>query len=490
VHSGRSLGTVNLGSVERGFFTPHDEQNFAAILELVGSFLGAHDLAETELARANTDQLTGSLSRMAILEHLENEFSGEPKPSLLYLDLDGFKAINDTHGHAHGDELLRVLAQRTTAALRRVDRLGRLGGDEFLVVVSSDPTGEVARQIAARIDEVCSMPAKLQSAIVQLRVSIGVASMTPETTTSQELLNDADDAMYAAKRSPERIAVADETIRDMAATIARIDRDLDEGLQTGEITYDFQPVRDITTREIIGAEALIRWRHSRLGAIAAATLIERLERTGRTETFTEWSIRRVVADWATVRARVPGFEDKAVAINLSPRQLAWSRYVDLHFDALDEYGLKPQDVVVEVVESTEINAGDAAEQTLQRLGEADVPIALDDFGTGHNALGYFTRFPVEAIKFDRSLVGVAHESDHARTILAGLSSICHELGVISIGEGVETEVEARMCQQLGITYGQGWHFGRPGDLESFIELALGELMPTRPRSRRSRRAVG
>jgi len=479
VLAGRSLGTINLGTSKLNYFTNAHAEKLRTIADLIASFLGAHERAESEYERASTDHLTASLSRAAILEHLDDEFDAELKPSLLYLDVDGFKSINDTHGHSHGDELLRVLSRRVQGVLRDQDRLGRLGGDEFLIVVANDPDGEVAEQIAHQIDAVCTMPVTYRSVCVQPRVSIGVASVPPTTGSAEELLNDADQAMYSAKRSDGPIAVVNEEIRTRVATIATIDRDLDLGLRTGAITHHFQPVRDITTREIMGVEALIRWTHPRLGPIPPPLLVQRLERTGRADAFTEWTLRTVAEHLVALRRQIPWFEDKAVSVNMSPRQLAWPRYADTHLAVSEEFGLRPQDMILEVVESSEIEVGDAAEQTLQSLVRRGVLVALDDFGTGHNALGYFTRFEISAIKFDRSLVAQAGTNHQARTILAGLASICHELGVVSLGEGVESEVEARVCQQLGITHGQGWHFGYPSPIEVLIDELRAEGPPAR-----------
>lgn len=479
VLAGRSLGTINLGHTKRGYYTEAHAETLRTIGDLIASFLGAHERAESEFERASTDQLTASMSRSAILEHLDQEFASATKPSLLYLDVDGFKSINDTHGHSHGDELLRVLAQRARGVLRPEDRLGRLGGDEFLIVVANDPDGKVAAEVARRIDDVCTMPVTHRSANLQPRVSIGVASVPPRIGTAAELLNDADEAMYSAKRSRASIAVVDEEIRTRVSTIATIDRDLDLGLRTGEITHHFQPVRDITTREIMGAEALVRWTHPGLGILPPPLIVQRLERTGRTDMFTEWTLRTVAKSWTELRRQIPWFFDKAVSVNLSPRQLAWPRYAEVHLEICDEFDLRPEDIIVEVVESSEIEVGDAAEQTLHRLVEAGVLIALDDFGTGHNALGYFTRFDIAAIKFDRSLVAQASTNQQARTILAGLAAICHELGVVSLGEGIERETEARVCQQLGISYGQGWHFGYPNPLDVLIEEVRAHGPPSR-----------
>jgi len=483
VIGGRSIGTVNLGNAKASFFTSDHETLLRVVVDLIASFMAVHDRAESEHARASTDHLTGLLSRSAILNHLHECFEDGhgARPSLLYLDIDGFKMINDTHGHGRGDEVLRVLANRVRRLLRADDRVGRLGGDEFLVVIAEDPDGTTAAEVAARISERCAEPIAFRSVRLQAGVSIGIASAGDEIDSADGLLHDADQAMYSAKGTVGRIGVANDELRKRAAMIATIDRDLDAGMRSRSIGYHFQPIRDLTTREILGAEALIRWSHPDFGMIPAPLLIERLEATGRTDAFTQWSLHTVMQDWSVVQNEIPWFIDKAVSVNLTPRQLGWAGYADFHLRSLRDFNFRPQDIIVEVVESSEIQVNDPAEATLQRLGESDVVIALDDFGTGHNALGYFTRFPIHAIKFDRSLVGVAPQSVNARKILAGLTAICNDLGVVSLGEGVETEVEARLCQQLGMTSGQGWHFGYPVPRPDFISAALDEGPPSRSR---------
>ena len=310
------------------------------IVELITSFMAAHDAAESERERARIDQLTGCLGRAAILEELDSRFECDEKPSLLFIDVDGFKTINATLGHAYGDEVLSVLTDRVTTLLRDDDNLGRLGGDEFLIVVDSDPDGTVAASLADQIDALRHDAIPIGEVRLHSHMSIGIASPTPGTKSGRELLSDADEAMYAAKRSGGRTAVADDTIRNRVAMIASIDRGLDDGLQRAEITYHYQPIVALETNEILGAEALVRWRHPRLGDIPAETLIQRVEQTGRIDTFTEWSLRTVGADWGKVRANIPWFHDKAVSINLSPRQLAGTRSADMYLDAIAEAGLR------------------------------------------------------------------------------------------------------------------------------------------------------
>jgi len=242
---GRSLGTVNLGNEEIGFFTLHDELVMGSIVHLIASFLGVHELVVAEQHRANTDHLTHLLSRRGILDHLERLFDVTDhrlRPSLLYLDLDRFKVINDAHGHLVGDEVLRELAGRVGGSVRDCDRVGRLGGDEFLVVVAKDSGGCVAREIAARIEQACTTSIEIGSISITPRISIGLASAEGPGSSADDVLLDADQALYIAKRSSRCLAVADQETRARSVMIAAIDKDLDRGLDSGEITYHYQPI--------------------------------------------------------------------------------------------------------------------------------------------------------------------------------------------------------------------------------------------------------
>lgn len=476
VSGGRSLGTLNLGNAEPGWFSEIDEQRISAIASLIASFMNVHDLVERERVRASTDDLTGVMARRAILEEVAAAaFGDEERPCLLFIDMDGFKAVNDTHGHRAGDEVLRVVTRRIERLLGPDDGVGRLGGDEFLVIVRHDPAGSRGRTLAEAIQASCSTPIALGSVRITPRLSIGIAAAEAPDTSADQLLLDADQALYAAKRSIGGIAQADDEIRKQAALIAIIDRDIDVALERGSLEYHYQPIRCLETGRLLGAEALLRWRHPVYGPVPPPLLVERVEATGRVDAFTEWSLARVASDLAYVRSMLPQTGDLTFSVNLSRNQLAWDGCAASFLEACRSHGLRTTDLVAEVVESSEIQTGDAAEATLRTLAELGAAIALDDFGTGHNALGYFTRFPIHAIKFDRSLVRAMATDHKARQILRSLAAMSRELGIVTLAEGVETEEEYGLAVAAGIPHGQGWHFGRPMPLAELISLAESEL---------------
>ncbi len=473
---GRCLGTINLANSKPGFFTEAHVELLGSIADLVASFLNVHQLAAAEKVRAETDDVTGTLSRRAALDELERLFRHPAgKPSVLFIDLDGFKRINDLHGHRTGDGVLCEIANRIARLLGPDDRLGRLGGDEFIVIVAADPDGERAAGLAADIVVACRPPAQIEGVRVTTSLSIGLGYPHSPDIDASTLLSDADHAMYTAKGCERSIVVADELVRRQVGLVAAIDEDMDAAMDRGEIVFHYQPVRKLKSLDLVGAEALVRWNHPEHGPVPPPLLIERIEATGRISRFTTWAMDTIARDLRTVRHHVPEFVGKSFALNLTPGQLSWSGCADAHAQTCDRYGFDRADLLVEVVESSEIQPGDAAEQTLKKMAAEGAFIALDDFGVGHNALAYFTRFPIHLLKLDQSLVRGMSENDAARSILRGLTSMARELGIISLAEGVETIVEEAMCREAGIHHGQGWHFGRPIPIDDFTELALSEL---------------
>lgn len=480
---GRCLGTLNLGNSQAAFFEPHHGNLLQSIALLVGSFLHVHDLADAARAAADADDLTRVLARNAVLKRLEDAFRAAPRRPLhvLYIDLDGFKAVNDAHGHRVGDRVLQILTSRMQGQLNDGESLGRLGGDEFMIVVEDKDAGR-AERLGRDILTSCKQKLVVGNIQVLPRLSIGVASCDDSTPSANYLLGNADQAMYAAKTSDEHLVVANDAIRQRVALIMMLDRDLDAAMNNGDMHFNYQPVRDIVTSELLGAEALLRWNHPVYGAISPPLIVERIEGTGRISQFTEWTLRTAARDLASVRSLVPAFADKGFSINLTPHQLGWDQYCGTHVRACEEFGIRVQDLIIEVVECEAIEPDDLAEQTLRAMGAAGATIALDDFGTGHNGLRYFARFPIHALKFDRSIISATVDSPMAKTILTSLSSLSDDLGISALAEGVETEEEHKICIEAGIQHGQGWFFGRPMPLEKFIQLAQAEFETESARS--------
>lgn len=477
------LGTVNMASSKEAAFDSRHYELLGSIADLIASSLGLQQMAEQARQKAMVDDLTQVLNRGAILAELDSSVETVGKTdgrlSMLYIDLDNFKATNDTFGHDAGDYVLRSLAKRIETLLDPEDRLGRLGGDEFLVLLDGPEAGERARNLAAAILRSCRQPIDFQGRNLHVAVSIGVSSLGNDVTSAIDLLADADRAMYTAKNSGVGLSIASATTRKDTAVLATIDRELQSAMDSGALCFHYQPVASLKTGQIVGAEALLRWNHEHVGMISPQILVDRVEATGYVEMFTRWCLQTAARDLARLHVALPERAELKFGINLSPRQLSLVTYPELHRDICLDHDLEPNDVMIEIVESATIKPNSQAETTLRNLADLGVAIALDDFGAGHNVLSYFTRFPIQFLKFDRSLVAAITKSPAAYKILKALTSMSNELGVRTLAEGIESEDELAMCSSLGIPFGQGWHISRPKPLAELIELVDGAPEPRR-----------
>ena len=424
------------------------------------------------LPTAGRDLLTGLADRHAVTEQLSAFLDDSPDQNLavLFLDLDSFKEVNDSHGHAEGDRLLTVIAERLRNAVRPADLVGRLGGDEFLIVSATGPGADDALALAHRIARTVNEPLAVGVFDLHPQVSIGVATGAGSSTTGEQLLVDADVAMYEAKHTDVSVVLADRSLRQNARNRSAIDRDLLVALRNGDLCFHHQPVCRLVGGEVLGTEALLRWEHPELGYVPPLQIIERIESLGLTEEFNAWGVDRVCRDLAELRRRVPKFVDKQTSYNLTARQLEWSGYVEAHRAALAQHGLRDEDVIIEVTEQANLAGRHIAEETIRELAEAGALIALDDFGAGFNALVYFTRFPVQAVKVDRSLVDAAPRSRQGRAVLENLRDLADRLGIALVAEGIETEEELNVALEVGITEGQGYLLGRPVSIDEFVRI--------------------
>lgn len=441
------------------------------------------------------DDLTGVLTRAAIIRGLEARYSAgtdnEQAPlAALFVDLDDFKGVNDGYGHLAGDEVLKVVADRLQRVAGAAHQVARIGGDEFLIVLGDCPSVEDAVKFAEVVAAELLPPVAVGSFTIAQRVSIGVAIDAPldDTTIAEihpspssrveQLLAEADMAMYVAKQHGVSIAVADDSTRTWSTRRLMIDRDLQAALRDEQLEFYYQPIVDLEHGKWMAAEALLRWDHPELGMLPPELVIERAEVIGCIDELTRYTIERVTSEWAELQRRAPVMFHHQVAVNASARQLNWDGFVDTHLAAIRAAGLTPAHVLIEVTESTQIELHDAATATLNELARQGTRICLDDFGVGYSALAYFTQFAVHAVKVDRSLVSeLRGDGTIAETVLRGVVRIADDLGARVVGEGVETEVAAEYCRSLGMAVGQGYYFDRPMPFEAFCELAKDRGLP-------------
>ena len=417
------------------------------------------------------DPLTGLANRALFYDRLQHALArisrGSAGLAVLLLDIDAFKRVNDSLGHTSGDELLVAVSQRLAADLRAADTAARLGGDEFVVLAEglADPTEATA--LAERLQGALTEPFHLAGREVVVRASIGIASAGPgDTATAEELLRNADVAMYAAKAAG-RGGHARFQPHMHAAAVARleVESELRAALGAGQLELYYQPIVQLPGRQIVGAEGLIRWHHPAQGLIMPGQFIPVAEQTGLIDEIGAWVIEEAcnqLAHWQ----RVGGPEE--VAVNVSARQLASARsFVTLVRSCLATSGASPGGLTLEITESVVMADPDAARMALEELRGIGVRVAIDDFGTGHSSLSYLGRFPLDYLKIDRSFVeglgtdGPAAGGGHT-PLVSGIARLASALGLTVVAEGVETEFQAGAVESLGCQKAQGYLFGRPG----------------------------
>lgn len=474
--AGIPVGSVVLSCNRPKRFEPDVADVVEPMVSLLVSVLSMVGQASDDEPVNTADELTGVLSRKSILDLLaERTVHSDAGDGVatLYLDLDDFKVINDTYGHAAGDAVLREVAVRLAAEVRFGDQVGRLGGDEFLVVLEPNTDEASMLDIAGRLHQVAIRPIDIGITKVEVGCSVG-ASFTKGRrelpTALTDLLVESDLAMYEAKSSRQPVVMADARIARQADIIAVVDQELEAAIAANALHFDYQPVRSLSTREILGIESYVRWDHPEFGPIPAPVIIERTQKLGLIPHFSLWSLDTVGADLVRLREAAPAFFDKSTSVNLSAHQLAWSGYLDAHRQMLERYGLRYVDVIVDIVDSGVREVGTVAEESLAELHASGTVVVLDNFGSSHDVLGYLTQFPVNAIKFDISLIDSVTSSARVRSVVIGLSQVAHELGIYTLAQGIESEAQLEMCIQLGIVKGQGHHLGRSMSLDALAEL--------------------
>ena len=424
---------------------------------------------ERELThQAYHDGLTGLANRALFRDRLDHALSRSVRTNsslaVLLVDLDGFKQVNDSLGHTAGDELLREVAERFAAGVRPGDTVARFGGDEFAVLLED---GDEARavMIARRLLERLVEPASVAGVEISLGASIGIALHSGDEGSSEELIRDADVAMYEAKEGGRgRLEVfRHEMGRELGESLG-LEHELRVGLQEGEFSVHYQPEIDLASEAVVGVEALLRWTSPTRGPVPPSRFIPVAEATGLIMLLGEFVLREACGQ--TVAWRDAGLlpESFVTWVNLSGRQLTSGGVNGLVQQVLAETGLEPGRLGLEVTETAIVQPGVSGERArleLQGLHSEGVRIAIDDFGTGFSSLGQLRHFPVDMIKVDRSFVqGVQHDAKDA-AITANVVSLAHALGLVAIAEGIESDSQLRSMRELGCDLAQGYLFARP-----------------------------
>ncbi|MDX6714703.1 MAG: hypothetical protein QOH30_1261 [Baekduia sp.] len=422
------------------------------------------------------DPLTGLPNRTLLLRQLRAMLAEAAGAAVLFVGVDRFKDINDTLGHQAGDELLRRLAERLQGAVAAEDVLARFGGDEFVVVCRgvTDERGAIAA--AERVLAAVCAPVELRERPRFVTASIGVVVPSGPHEGVDELLRDADVAMHQAKSGGGgRFALFDHAMRERIIQRVQLEHDLREALRREEFVLEYQPVVALDAPRILGVEALVRWEHPRLGLMAPAAFVAIAEETGLIVELGRWVLGeacRQLARWASD----PAIDLPSVSVNLSGRQVAEPDLPEVVADALRRTGAPADRLVLEVTESVLMSEAASPAAVLQRLKALGIRLVLDDFGTGYSSLNYVKRFPIDALKVDRSFVAGIAEGPEDRHILAAIVSMAAGLRLEVVAEGVETLDQARWVRELGCDAAQGYLFAAPAPA-SALEALLRRGLP-------------
>ena len=417
--------------------------------------------AERLLHAATHDGLTELPNRAALVERLDELLvhASAGQISVLFIDLDNFKMVNDSLGHGVGDELLRRIAGRLRRVMRDNDRLARFGGDEFVVFVDGGVDPAV---VAERLRRAVQQPLVIDEHELVVTASIGFAVNSGNNLTADDLLRDADAAMYRAKAAGrDRVEAFTHETRAASVAALQTSSELRRGLERGEIVPYFQPIVDLEGGQVIGFEVLARWLHPDRGLLVPAQFLPIAEESGLIVDLGGRILRDSLAQLAHWRAVGLQFASCSLSINVATQQLIDGRFLDVVHDALGETGIDADSLWLEITETALMADTDAAGRALRDLRGLGLHLSVDDFGTGYSSLTYLKRFPVEAIKIDRSFVtGLGLEADDT-SIVEAVVRLGHSLGLTVVAEGVETPLQLNRLRELGCDKGQGYLFGRP-----------------------------
>ncbi len=415
---------------------------------------------EQVMYAAHHDALTGLSNRARFAQKLDDAVlaaTADGKgPVVLYLDLDRFKLVNDTLGHRAGDELLQHVATRMRSVVRGGDTLARMGGDEFALVMPAVPSFEVAMAVAQRLLQTVRQPYSLAEGPARIGVSIGVAAYGPHGTSADELLSNADLALYRAKVTGRDTACMFDPLLD-ARTQGELvlAGALQYALQEGEFTLVYQPIWDIRTNALVGAEALLRWEHPTRGTISPAHFIPLAERIGLIVPLGRWVLQAACEEALTWASPV------SVSVNVAPSQLRRREMVEEVREVLAATGLPADRLKLEITESQLLEETDEVIAVMAGLRDLGVRLALDDFGTGHSSLSTLRAFPFSDLKIDRCFTQGIVQDPRTRGLLEAILQVCRVMELDCVAEGVETEEQLAMVRSLGCTHAQGYFLGRP-----------------------------
>lgn len=479
----RSLVLQNTTRFLHSRLVPEFDENgeVASVLVFSRDLTDRKRVEDALAEQAVRDPLTGLPNRVLLVNRINEALaamdgSGD-RLAVLFLDLDRFKIVNDSLGHAAGDALLVTVAARLRSATRRADVVARFGGDEFAVLSEHLTRREDAADLAERINRTLAEPFAFAGQNIHISASIGIAVTEDPCTNADVLLRDADAAMFESKGHSRGVGgyhFFTTAVREQVVSRLAVETELRQALGRGEFRLVYEPVYDLRRRRPVGMEALIRWRHLHRGLLAPADFIEVAEDTGLIIPIGRWVLReacRTLARWN--RRRGSELPELTMAVNLSVRQISDPTLVDEVADVLRRFDVDPQRLCLEVTETAVHDAPLSADGVLGGLSELGVRIALDDFGTGYSSLRHLRRVPVDTLKIDRMFVNGLDQPGEDLAIIGAVIAMGHSLGMTTVGEGIETEAQYAQLLELGCDHGQGYLLSQPLTPQQFADTYLG-----------------
>jgi diguanylate cyclase (GGDEF)-like protein len=459
------------------------------LVRMCESFEEERRKAHEELSRrqeelaflATHDPLTGLPNRTLILDRVEQMLvrgrRSQTPVATLFVDLDNFKSINDTLGHGAGDRLLKAVAARLQGAIRDTDALGRLGGDEFVVIAEGISLAAGPELIAERLLEALAPPFQLdESETTRLSVTASVGIAVGDRGSAEEFLRDADIAMYRAKwDGRNRYVVFESGMQDAVQNRMELEMDLREALENEQFLLVYQPTFDLQSMSPTGVEALLRWNSPVRGLVQPDDFVPLLEETGLITEVGRWVLNEACRQGAAWRAS--GYPI-GMSVNVSARQLDMDEFVGYVHEALEQSGLEPGALTIEITETTIMRNAEETSRRLTALKELGVRIAIDDFGTGYSSLSHLQQFPVDALKIDRSFISRLTQSPEGETLIRTLVQLGKAMSIETLAEGIEQPNELDLLKDELCDSGQGFLFARPLDTvtaEAFFSTWKGEL---------------